>query len=260
MIKIDGKKIAEDVLRRVAEKTTTRQNGKLVIVLVGDDPASKIFTERKVMIARELMIPSELIVVPNSISEKELTDEIASLGMDKAVSSIIVQLPLPAGINKKNVIASIPLAKDIDNLRGDSVVLEPAVEVLREIVDIHKLRLADLKVSIIGRGGLIGRPIYNYLVNKVGSIDLIGRDSDRESIKEADLIITGVGKNGVIKSSELKEGVFVVDFGTSMNENGKLVGDLLIDKEIEGFYTPTPGGTGPILIAKLFENYLKLSI
>ncbi len=260
MIKIDGKKIAEDVLRRVAEKTTAQQNGKLVIILVGDDPASRIFTEKKVLIAKELMIPSELLVMPKSVSEEELIKKVKCLGEDGAVSSIIVQLPLPEGISKENVIASIPANKDIDNLKGGSVVLEPAVEVLREIVGIYNLQLPDLKVSIVGRGMLIGRPIFNYLKDKVKSIDLIGKDDDRESIKTADLIVTGVGKNGVLKTSELKEGAVVIDFGTSMSEKGKLVGDLLIDREIEGLYTPTPGGTGPILIAKLFENYLKLSI
>ncbi len=260
MIKIDGRKIAEDILRRVGNKMIDRQNGKLVIILVGDDQASKIFTEKKILIARELMIPAELVVMPKVTTEEELTKELESLSLNNLVSSIIVQLPLPKEIDKAKIINMIPKEKDIDNLRGDSIVLEPAVEVVKEITELNNLNLAELSVVVVGRGGLIGMPVYNYFKDKVRKIDLLGRDSDRSPLALADLVITGVGRNGVLKTSELKNGVFVIDFGTSMNEAGKLVGDLLIDRQIEGTYTPTPGGTGPILIAKLFENYLKLSI
>lgn len=259
MIKIDGKELASGVLDSLKSKVSPASNNILAFVLIGNDSASRMFVERKLNITRDVLpIPTMLIVLPATFDEEEAIRIIRNLARDESVRGIVVQLPLPSGMNRERVISEIPKEKDVDNLRGDGSVTAPAVKATEEIISAAGFDLSSSKVAVIGAGYLTGRPIFERLQTLAKEIYLIDKNDDRRPVGEADIVISGVGQNGVIKASELKEGVLVIDFGTSFNEEGRIVGDLLIDKEIAGFYTPTPGGTGPLLIAKLFENYYEL--
>ena len=259
MIKIDGKAISDQILDDLKKKEKPAANEMLAFVMVGSDPASRSFVERKMTVTRDvLLIPTMLIALPAEIGEIGVVGVLKNLAVDENVKGIVVQLPLPEGINRDRIIAEIPREKDVDNLRGDGLVKSPAVMAVEEVIGRAGIGLANAKVAIIGVGYLTGQPIFNYLTGKVKEVSLIDKNDDRSPIAEADIIISGVGKNGVIKTSEIKEGALVIDFGTSFSDEGRLAGDLLVDKEIAGVYTPTPGGTGPILIAKIFENYYSL--
>lgn len=259
MIKINGKELADKLLESLKNKRVPGSREMLAFVLVGGDPASRMFVEKKMVVTRDILpIPTILIALPTTLGEEEVIQVIRNLAKDESIKGIVVQLPLPGGIDRDRVIAEIPKEKDVDNLRGDSPVLAPAVRVAEEIIRTAGVNLSSAKVAILGAGYLTGQPIFERLRTIAKETNLIDKNDDRGPISDADIVVSGVGKNGVIKTSDLKEGALVVDFGTSFNSEGKLVGDLMIDKEVDGFYTPTPGGTGPLLIAKLFENYYEL--
>lgn len=259
MIKIDGKEIADKIFNNLKKKEKVGANEMLAFVLVGNDAASRSFIERKMSVTRDiLMIPTMLIALPAEIGETGVQGILRGLAIDRNIKGIVVQLPLPKGIDRDRIIAEIPAEKDVDNLRGGGIVKSPAVMVVEEVAAIVGVDIANAKVAVIGAGYLTGKPVFDCFNGKAKEIKLIDKGDDRKLISEADIIVSGVGKSGVVRTSEIKEGALVVDFGISFNDEGRLAGDLLIDKEIAGQYTPTPGGTGPILVAKLFENYYKL--
>lgn len=258
MIKIDGRKTADKIIVSLRERKI-QDDHLLAFVLVGNDPASRSFVERKMNITRDVLpIPTILVVLPLSSEEGKVVKVIRNLAEDEKVKGIVLQLPLPADMDRDRVIAEIPKEKDVDNLRGNSGVKSPAVKVVEEIIGGSGISISESKMVVIGAGFLTGKPIFDYFKPIVKEIFLIDKNDSREPIGEADIIISGVGKGGILKSSELKEGSIVIDFGISFNNQGKAHGDFFIDKEVRGIYTPTPGGTGPILIAKLFENYYEL--
>lgn len=218
---------------------------------------------------------------PENISQDDLRKEVGKIASLKKVGGVIVQLPLPEHINKHYILNAIPREKDVDVLgeralgafyTGRNPVLPPAVGVIKEILQIVNYKLQDSKIAIIGLGFLIGKPIATWFMDSTSSpqagkpaeIYLLGRGSDFSILKTADLVILGVGKTGLIKPDMLKSGAGVIDFGYGMDENGKISGDfdsgqLAICNLQLSFYTPTPGGTGPILVSKLMENFYKLN-
>ncbi|MFA4872115.1 MAG: tetrahydrofolate dehydrogenase/cyclohydrolase catalytic domain-containing protein, partial [Patescibacteria group bacterium] len=210
----------------------------------------------------------------------------------KKVGGVIVQLPLPEHLNKHYILNVIPREKDIDVLgeralgafyNGRNIVLPPAVEVVKEIIENCKLKIENLRIAVVGAGFLIGKPIAVWLMNqKVKELTIFEKGSlpaqagDLTELKDYDLIISGTGVAGLIKLEMLKQGAGIIDFGYSMgkelgimnNELGiKIRGDLDVSDiqnskfkiQNSGFYTPTPGGTGPILVAKIFENFYNLN-
>ncbi len=256
---IDGKGIARKIIG--ALKELPRPEKKLIAVFVGEDPASESFLKQKKKMADELGIAFELLRFPESISEEDLKKEIKKAGDDDSVGGIIVQLPLPEKFNRDAVIAAINPAKDIDALTPSAKVEPLAAEVVKDILKEVNYDISDKVVGVVGRGLLIGRPIAEWLSGKCREVIVFHTKTDLSRIKDCDLIITGTGKAGLIKPSQLKAGAGVIDFGFGMKD-GKINGDL--DTAAAGldklsFYTPTPGGTGPILVAEIFKNFYKLT-
>jgi len=259
-MKIDGKKIAEEIVGKLKDMEISKKI--LAAVLVGENPQSESFLAQKKKTADELGIDFRVYKLPEDLKNDGLRKEIGRIGKLGCVGGVIVQLPLPDGINTRYVLNAVPPEKDIDVLseRSGDKVLAPAVEVVKEIFEREKLNPKELKIVVMGAGKLVGGPISKWLKGNCKKLDVIDKGDSRGSIKSADVIITGVGKAGLIDPNELKNGAGVIDFGYSYD--GKLSGDLKTDNENAlnklSFYTPTPGGTGPILVAKLFENFYKL--
>ena len=258
MIRIGGKKIAQKIIESL--KKLPKPNKKLAAVFVGDNSASESFLKQKKKIAEELGISFELHKLEEGISEEELKEEIREIQNNIEVGGIIIQLPLPAKFNRESVLSVLGPEKDIDALSLEARVLALPIEVIKDILSDQNYEIKNKIVAVIGRGRLIGQPVSEWLLEKCKETILLHSHSDLGELKKADLVILGIGKPGLIKPEMLKSGAGVIDFGFSMID-GKISGDLDSSQSLLGlsFYTPTPGGTGPILVAEIFKNFYKLN-
>ncbi|MBI4059496.1 bifunctional 5,10-methylenetetrahydrofolate dehydrogenase/5,10-methenyltetrahydrofolate cyclohydrolase [Candidatus Giovannonibacteria bacterium] len=273
---VDGKKIAGEILDDLKKLPAPKKF--LGAVLVGDDPASLNFLKQKEKVAEELGISFRLYKLPADIKTDELRQEIGRLSSPRPCGGFIVQLPLPDRINKHYVLNAIPKEKDVDLLgeaalgafySGRHNIVPPSVGVVEEILKRGNLNLRQSKIVLIGAGFLIGKPVGFWLQNRVAELTVFDSSAQelRAKLKDADVVISGVGQTNLFSSRDLKTGALVIDFGWN-KVDGKITGDFnpstssgqvpgSEDKSIS--YTKTPGGTGPILVAKLFENFYKLN-
>lgn len=259
---IDGRRISNSIIERLKQKPTP--NKILAAILVGGDPSSLAFLKRKAKIAEELRIEFKLYELEEAITQEDLEKTVKRMNNDNRIGGVIIQLPLPKKFNRDRILYVLDISKDVDALKSDSVVEAPTVGVVKAIIDDLGLKIKDLgTIAVVGKGLLVGRPIINWLSNLqllTSNFELKIADSKTENLaeflKDANLVITGVGKSGLIKLEWLKEEVVVIDFGFppdfSMEKSDSL-------NPQSGYYTPTPGGTGPILVAKLFDNFYKLN-
>jgi len=267
--KVSGNEISKEIIARLKNLPSPKKN--FSAILVGNDPVSLNFLKEKGKIAESLGIAFTIHNFSADSTEAELRREIKKIGADKHVGGVIIQLPLPKGIDRHAVLNVVPPEKDVDVLgelaigafyNGHNYVVPPSVATVEEIINYCKIDLSKSNVAVVGLGLLIGRPIATWLMNRCQNLMLIGKNADIKQIKHADLVISGVGKGGLITPGMLKDGASVIDFGYDYS-SGKLAGDLDTSdiKALEklSFYTPTPGGTGPILISELFENFYKLN-
>lgn len=281
---IDGKKIAGEIIEELKGKPGGWRDKFISALLVGDDSASVNFLKQKEKVAKELGISFRLHRAPVNVKTDDLRAEIGMLSRPKNCGGFLVQLPLPESINKHYVLNAIPKEKDVDCLSEQSLgafytergkVAPPAVGTLEEVfrhqfisespsfakASEDKL-LRNLKVVLIGAGFLIGKPLGFWLQNRVGELTVLDNTVKdvHKLLGEADVVVSGTGVAGLFSADDLKDGAVVIDFGYS-RKDGKICGDFLVSDEVEKniSYTPTPGGTGPILVAKLYENFYKLN-
>lgn len=256
---INGKEISAGILSSLKKQPKPKKY--LAAVLIGENPASISFLKQKERIAEELGVEFKLTSLQENSAENIIIETISNLGQDSECGGIILQLPLPTGLNRRKIINEIPKKKDVDALNGGDV-LPPAVGVVEKILGLQNIELSSVAVAVIGLGALVGAPVSEWLKGKVRELILIDEKDDINAVKNADVVISGVGKPGMITPEILKENALVIDFGYGM-KNGKLSGDfdsslLTPNSLVPNAYTPVPGGTGPILVAQLFENFYKL--
>lgn len=256
---IDGRKIAENIISGL--KALEKPKKSLAAILVGENAQSESFLKQKSKIAGQLGIDFRLIRLNGKIGEPEVIKEIEKLNLDTSVGGIILQLPLPENFKKENIIPYISALKDIDALTdgGKKLVSPLVVGVVNDVLDHLNIDIKDKIVAVVGRGFLIGAPILEFFEGRCAKIIPLNSKTGIDPIKEADIVISGTGKAGLIRPESLKDGAVVIDFGYGLT-NGKLKGDLLTEDELDNiFYTPTPGGTGPILVAEIYKNFYKLN-
>ena len=274
MRRVDGQKIAEDIFDRLKELTPPQKF--LAVFLIGDDPSSVNFVKQKEKKARELGIDFRLYSYSPEIKNDDLRERVRRVASGQTCGGAMIQLPLPSHLNPHYSFNVVSREKDIDVLSersfgsfsiGRSLVLPPAVGAVKVILEKEKIKLSSLKVAVVGSGALIGKPISVWLMDKCKQICIFGKESDWAALNQADLIISGVGQASLFDAKMIKPGAGVIDFGWSINKDGEISGDFepltgsLDSSFIQplGFYTPTPGGTGPIVVAKLFENFYRLT-
>ncbi|MDP1706469.1 MAG: bifunctional 5,10-methylenetetrahydrofolate dehydrogenase/5,10-methenyltetrahydrofolate cyclohydrolase [bacterium] len=275
---IDGKKIADGIIKELRDKKKELPVGRyLAALLVGHDPDSVSFVKIKEQTAKKIGLNFRLYhILPEKfkklITNDFLRKEVHKIAKPKNCGGLLVQLPLPENINKHYPLNAIPPEKDIDVLGERSLgacynnrfpIRQPATETVEEILRQLNLKTEDLKIAIVGLGFLIGQPTALWLTGRTKELYLLDKKSDLNILKNADVIISGVGQAGLIKPAMLKNNAVVIDFGWD-SLNGKIAGDfdyseIINDNPKQITYTPTPGGTGPILVAKLFENFYKLN-
>ena len=267
---VDGRAIADDLLGEL--KTRIDKLGcspKLAVIMAGDDPVSERFLNMKRKRAEEVGIEVSI----HRFRERVATEEIVDLINSLEETSIIVQLPLPENIEMTRVLDSVPEKEDVDVLatRSNIAYLEekltifpPVTGAIREILHRHKISLEGKKVVVVGRGHLVGKPTIIWLKHLGADLHEVDNYTDEEDrnifIKEADVLITGAGSAHTITPDMVKDGVVIIDAGTSESK-GNIVGDVHPGcAEKASLFTPVPGGVGPITVAVLLRNVVDYSI
>ncbi len=257
-MKIDGKKIAEKIISGL--RRLPKPDRLLSAILVGNNPQSLSFLKQKEGMAESLGVSFHLYRFDESITQNDLISEIKKIGDDPEVGGMIIQLPLPAHYDRDAALAAINPKKDIDAMtsEGRKLVSALPVEVIKDVLDSIGQDISNKEVAVVGRGFLVGKPIMEWLDSYGKSYKALNSKSDISEIRGSDVIITGVGKAGIIKQEHVGSGCGVIDFGYDLID-GKIKGDFIPDESFSGWYTPTPGGTGPVLVAEIFKNFYKLN-
>jgi len=269
---IDGKQVAEKITAELKQKISTlKAKPHLAVIQVGDNAASSIYVNLKKKKAEEIGIKSTIIKLPETITEKELIDNINKLNNSTEVHAILVQLPLPKHINENNIIKSISPQKDVDGftaentgdlLNGITPKAYPCTPkgVLRLLKE-HNIEISGKHAAIVGRSNIVGKPLAIMLLNEHATVTVCHSKTKnlKEITKQADILVSAVGKKIIFKDM-VKEGSVVIDVGIFKDENGKTTGDVDFDnvKEITSYITPVPKGVGPMTIAMLMENTISL--
>ena len=271
---IDGKTIAQQVRLEVAEKVKQRlAAGKrapgLAVVLVGENPASQIYVGSKRRACEEVGFVSRSYDLPATTSEADLLQLIDDLNDDREIDGILVQLPLPAGIDNVKVLERIPPDKDVDGFHPYNVgrlcqrapTLRPCTP--RGIVTLlerYNIDTYGLNAVVVGASNIVGRPMSMELLLAGCTTTVTHRFTKdlRHHVEHADLLVVAVGKPGFIPGDWIKPGAVVIDVGINRLESGKVVGDVDFEAASAraSYITPVPGGVGPMTVATLIENTL----
>jgi len=265
---MDGKALAERIRAEVAQEAKAFDSLGLATVLVGDDPASEIYIRRKHEAAREAGITAHDHHLPAETAEQELLALVAQLNANDDVDGILVQLPLPDGIDQDAVIAAIDPAKDVDGLTPISTgLLVKGLPGLRpctpsgvmELLRRHDVSLEGAEAVVVGRSDLVGKPISALLLAANATVTTChSRTRDLAAVcRRADVLVAAVGRPEFVQGDWVKEGATVIDVGINRTDAG-LVGDVAYAAAAERarLITPVPGGVGPMTIAMLLRNTL----
>jgi len=259
---IDGKMIASNIMAQLKQKPAPR--GFVAVFVSTHDTISDSFVKQKEKISGELGIEMRRYEVLPDDTNDSLRERVLKVARAKRCVGVVLQSPLPASCDIRYIANAIPPHKDLDCLSARAIgavyqekahVIPPAIRVVCHILSEYKKTISDFSnVSVVGQGLLVGKPLGVWLSGHVSHIHLLDKGFDMESLKESDLIILGTGNAGLIRGEYISSGAWVIDFGYDAR-SGKLSGDLDAHTVSHlGLYTPTPGGTGPILVASLFEN------
>ncbi len=272
---IDGQAIAKKINAGAKRKVTQlRKQGivpKLAVVLVGENKASKVYVSRKEKAARELGINFTLHKFPTDVTQQKLLEELRIIQADTELSGLIIQLPLPERLYTREILNAIKPGLDADYLTdfnlgklvSKSNPLDPptasaALNILKEL----KIGLIGKDVVVIGAGFLVGKPITLMLINSRATVTVCNSSTKNleKKCQEADIIVSCVGKRNLVVGSMVKKGAVVIDCGFVF-ENGVVSGDVNVSEVMKtaSLVTPTPGGVGPITVAKLLQNVVLLA-
>jgi methylenetetrahydrofolate dehydrogenase (NADP+)/methenyltetrahydrofolate cyclohydrolase len=274
-MKVDGRLIATNILNELKTKILQlKEHGiipTMAVILIGDVESSNAYVRQKELKAKEIGAAVKIFRFDETVTNEEISDLIKQLDADKNIHGIILQRPTPESIKAEELEQLISSQKEIDGFGKNSLYTVPVAaavfEILGEIfgnlneINSFNVWLKSKKVVVLGKGETAGQPIINYFSEK--EIQPLVVDSKTENIKgilsSADIIISAVGKRGVIKIDELKQGVILIGVGLSASDDGKTRGDYDETEleQIASFYTPTPGGVGPVNVALLMENLVE---
>ena len=270
---IDGKAVSARVKAGVkAEADALRAKGisiGLAVVIVGDNPASRVYVNNKKKACAEVGFESFEYALPESTAEAELLELVDKLNNDSRVNGILVQLPLPKQINETAVINAIRPEKDVDAFHpenvghimiGDYSFLPCTPAGVMELIADTGVDVCGKNCVVIGRSNIVGKPMVMLLLHKNGTVTITHSRTKnlKEICAQADILVAAVGKAKFVTPDMVKEGAVVIDVGMNRNEAGKLCGDVDFDacKDKAGYITPVPGGVGPMTIAMLMRNTL----
>ncbi|MBS3542236.1 bifunctional methylenetetrahydrofolate dehydrogenase/methenyltetrahydrofolate cyclohydrolase FolD [Staphylococcus aureus] len=270
---LDGKQIAKDYRQGLQDQVEAlKEKGftpKLSVILVGNDGASQSYVRSKKKAAEKIGMISEIVHLEETATEEEVLNELNRLNNDDSVSGILVQVPLPKQVSEQKILEAINTEKDVDGFHPinigklyiDEQTFVPCTPLgIMEILKHADIDLEGKNAVVIGRSHIVGQPVSKLLLQKNASVTILhSRSKDMASyLKDADVIVSAVGKPGLVTKDVVKEGAVIIDVGNTPDENGKLKGDVDYDaiKEIAGAITPVPGGVGPLTITMVLNNTL----
>ncbi len=274
---LDGKKVSARIKSELALETEKLKkegiNPGLAVVIVGNDPASRVYVNNKKKACAEVGIYSEEYALPEETTEKQLLELIDELNKNDKINGILVQLPLPKHLDEKTVLYAIDPKKDVDAFHpvnvgrimiGDFDFVPCTPAGVMELIAESSIDVAGKNCVVIGRSNIVGKPQAMLLLHKNGTVTVChSKTKDLPEItKKADILVAAVGRAKFVTKDMVKPGAVVIDVGMNRDENGKLCGDVDFEKvsEIAGAITPVPGGVGPMTIAMLMKNTVKAAL
>ncbi|MCL6516203.1 bifunctional methylenetetrahydrofolate dehydrogenase/methenyltetrahydrofolate cyclohydrolase FolD [Alicyclobacillus sp.] len=272
---LDGKRVAQALHERVEaqlRRVAGRGRLKLSVVLVGDHPASASYVRGKQRTAEKLGLDGEVHHLPESVTEPELLGLIDRLNADPQVDGILVQLPLPPHIDERTVIERIAPEKDVDgfhplnvgrNLAGVPAVWPCTPAGIMAMLDFYGISVAGQHAVVVGRSNIVGKPMAQMLLQADATVTVCHRKTQSltEYTRRADILVVAAGVPGLIRGDDIKPGAVVVDVGIH-RVNGTITGDVAFDEaaRVARAITPVPGGVGPLTVAMLMVNTVRLGL
>ncbi|HGA1368825.1 TPA: bifunctional methylenetetrahydrofolate dehydrogenase/methenyltetrahydrofolate cyclohydrolase [Streptococcus suis] len=272
MTVIDGKALGVKLQAALAEKTARLKEEKglvpgLVVILVGENPASQVYVRNKERSALAAGFKSEVVRVPDTISESDLLDLIERYNQDDEWHGILVQLPLPAHISEEKVLLAIDPDKDVDGFHptnmgkfwsGHPVMIPSTPAGIMEMFKEYQIELEGKSALVIGRSNIVGKPMAQLLLDANATVTIAHSRTKNlpELARQADILVVAIGRGHFVTKEFVKPGAVVIDVGMNRDENGKLIGDVKYDEvsEVASHITPVPGGVGPMTITMLIEQ------
>ncbi len=260
---LDGKKLSEDILSNLKKEIKTRQlKLKLAVVLVGKDLASRIYVRKKELACKKIGVDFKLYRFDSRIRIDRLKKEVKRMAEDQKNSGIVIQLPLPKNMDTAKILNIIPEKKDVDVLsensfekfaKGKSLIFPPTVGAVSYLLKDYKIRLKGKYIVIVGAGRLVGKPLAAWLNLQGANFSMLDKNTEDISAftKKADILVSGVGKASLIKGDIVQKGAVVIDAGGDI--------DFKSVSKKASYITPVPGGVGPLTVACLLENLIKLN-
>ena len=271
---IDGKAVSQSVKDRIKEQAAQLKEkygvtAGLAVIIVGDDPASRIYVNNKKKACEYVGFDSYEYALPEETTESELLELINKLNNDDRIDGILCQLPLPKHIDENVIINNIAPNKDVDAFHpvnvgkimiGDYSFLPCTPAGVMELIASTGVDVKGKECVVVGRSNIVGKPMSMLLLHKSGTVTIChSKTKDlKAECKRADILVAAVGVPNLIKGDMIKEGAVVIDVGMNRLENGKLCGDVEFEtaSKVAGHITPVPGGVGPMTIAMLMQNTL----
>ncbi|HHY47247.1 MAG TPA: bifunctional methylenetetrahydrofolate dehydrogenase/methenyltetrahydrofolate cyclohydrolase FolD [Firmicutes bacterium] len=268
---IDGKAVARDIQLQLAEdvRSLARDRGVvpgLAVILVGDDPASRVYVNNKRRMCEKLGMYSEEHLLPAATPREEITNLIKRLNADDRIHGILVQLPLPDRLDERAVLEAVDPSKDVDGFHpvnmgrlvmGSPVFVPCTPAGIMELIRRTGIDLAGKRATVVGRSNIVGKPVSLLLLAQHATVTIChSRTVDLVGVcREADILVVAAGRARLIGRDHVKPGAVVIDVGINREPSG-LVGDVDFDevREVAGYLTPVPGGVGPMTIAMLMKN------
>ena len=271
---IDGKELSKRIKEELKiEADKLKEKGiipKLAVILVGDDSASKVYVRNKSKACNEVGVEFEEILLNSNTSMEKLLSIIDELNNRKDINGILLQSPIPKGLNIQEAFERIKWEKDVDGFNpinvgrlmiGQDTFISCTPYGIIKMLEACNIEIQGKNAVIIGRSNIVGKPLMQCLLNKNATVTIC--HSKTKNIKEitrtADILISAVGKINIVTADMVKDGAVVIDVGMNKNDKGKLVGDVDFEKvkEKASYITPVPGGVGPMTIAMLMNNVIK---
>ncbi|MGR9052046.1 MAG: bifunctional methylenetetrahydrofolate dehydrogenase/methenyltetrahydrofolate cyclohydrolase FolD [Gammaproteobacteria bacterium] len=268
---IDGKLIALQVRKQWKDRVVQlKERGilpGLAVIIVGTNPASQVYVRNKIKACHEVGIHSELIELPEDVSEKQLLSTIENLNRNALIHGILVQLPLPAHIDVNKVLETISIEKDVDGfhlynlgaLMAGNTIFPPCTPYgVQCLLEYCNIPIEGQNAVIIGRSNIVGKPMALMLLQKNATVSICTsktRDLTQYTLL-ADILVVAAGKPNLVTANMVKPGATVIDVGINRLDDGRLVGDVDFEdvKKVAGYLTPVPGGVGPMTITMLVAN------
>ena len=268
---IDGKAFSTKLRATLKEKVEKSEfKPGLAVVLVGCDPASQIYVRNKIKACEEVGIRSYSHVLPETATQEEVESLLDELAADEKVNGILLQLPLPKGLNAESAMARIPVEKDVDGFSAENIGLlclhkEDLVACtplgVMKLLENEGVDLCGKNAVVLGRSDTVGKPMAMLLLNANATVTVCHSKTKnlKEICKNADVLVAAIGRPKFVTADMVKEGAIVIDIGINRDENGKICGDVDFEnvKDKVSKITPVPGGVGPMTITMLMYNACK---